>query len=47
MMELLEFLLHIKRFPSVEIWIDEKGRYHALCCPSFEHYGRKRGAYAE
>ena len=36
-MELLEFLLHIKRFPSVEIWIDEKGRYHALCCPSFEH----------
>ena len=36
-MELLEFLLHIKRFPSVEIWIDEKERYHALCCPSFEH----------
>lgn len=36
-MELLEFLLHIKRFPSVELWIDEKERYHALCCPSFEH----------
>lgn len=36
MEDLLKFLLNIRRFPSVEIWVDSNGNYNALCSPSFE-----------
>lgn len=36
MEEIITFLANIKRFPSLEIWKDIQGMYHAQCSPSFD-----------